>query len=1006
MAYCSSSGRALALSLGVATLLSLGIARPAAAQETGTVRGRVVDAGSRQPLSDVQVTVSGTALGAVTGTAGEYSISGVPAGAQRVRARRLGYAAREEVVTMLAGGVVRVDFGLSAVPVELDAVVVTGTPGATERRRVANDVTQVNVDEVTDKTTVTSVTEVLQARAPGVEILPNAGTPGAAADIRIRGASSFIGNAPIVLVDGVRYNTESLGNFAPSGAGLTSYSAQVTSALNGINPNDIESIEVIKGPAAATLYGAEAAGGVIQIITKRGLRGQQQTQWTARLERGWTELALPIPTNYTTCDSAKLANSAVWPGCAGQALGTILTDNPLRRDPNALRTGDLQRADLSVRGGGDRYSYFLSGAFGREEGVFLNSYNRTRSVRANISFSPSDVLSLQLNTSYYQDRLRLPIGDESAQGLLLSASRGAPGRVPPGNNPESLGWATLNPIQSNAYNNLTDTDRLTLSGTIAFTPFSWMRNRLVLGLDQSTGLAQLLSEPNSVDVPQGLSAQRVPRSHIYTIDYAGSLVAPLRRDLEATTSVGAQVTAKQYQSLFASGTGLGAPDVTVIQSAATIGAANAFTENNSVGYYLQEQLAWRNRLFVTGALRADDNSSFGANFNLITYPKASLSWVLSEEPALSRVFRSLRANEFRVRTAWGAAGRAPDPYSATQTYTVDKVTLGTTTGSALRTATLGNPNLKPERGTELEAGFDASFFGSRLGANVTYYDKQMEDLIIPVALPGSGGFPGSRLENLGTTENTGLELMLTGTPVQRELFTWTSRLTLATNHNTLVSFGDTSRKKDVPYQPYSPSVANQQNRPGYPLAGYWGAFPQRDANGQPLLNSSGTAALLDTSVYIGPSAPTREVGFSNTITFLRYFSLYALVDYKGGNYLLNYKEYNRCRFNSNCQLVNDPSASDLTKILYRTVPALYIEKADFVKLRDLSLTAMLPRSWIARTGASSASITLAGRNLALWSDYSGIDPEVNTYGNRSLVRVDAYAAPMNRRISIALNLTY
>ncbi|HEX8359995.1 MAG TPA: TonB-dependent receptor plug domain-containing protein, partial [Longimicrobium sp.] len=405
-----------------------------AAQETGTVRGRVVSSGAEQPLSGARVSVAGTTQGTVTGPSGEYTLTGIAPGNVRLTASQIGRTSATRSVTVAAGATVRADFVLAEQALSLDALVVTGTPGAVARRSVGNAVTQIDVADVTQKTSVVNVTEVLQARSPGVQILTNSGVPGTSSEIRIRGAGSFIGNQPVVYVDGVRYNIESLGNFNPSGGGATSFSGQVTSGLNGLSPNDIESIEVIKGPAAATLYGAEAAGGVIQIITKRGTRGSQGLRWSARAEQGRTDWAVATPVSYTTCTQARvdsmnaLTNAPVYPGCQGQTAGSVITSDLLRTDPNALRTGDLSRYSASVRGGGDKYSFYVGGDLDREEGVFHNSFNGRRSVRANFVLNPYNTLDFAINTNYYRTHLRLPLGDESGNGILLSGARARAGR--------------------------------------------------------------------------------------------------------------------------------------------------------------------------------------------------------------------------------------------------------------------------------------------------------------------------------------------------------------------------------------------------------------------------------------------------------------------------------------------------------------------------------------------------------------------------------------------------
>jgi TonB-dependent SusC/RagA subfamily outer membrane receptor len=257
------------------------------AQASGTVRGRVVEAGSQQPVADVQVSIVGTTLGGITNASGDYTVTNVPAGEQRVRVRRLGFRAADQAVTVTAGATATVNFTLSPSAAQLEQVVVTGTTGAVERRTVGNSITQVGVAELTEKNSIMSVAEVLQGKTPGVTILPGSGAAGTAGEIRIRGAGSTSGYSPVVFIDGVRYNISDLGGFSATGGGTAglAQSSQVTSALDWLNPNDIESIEVIKGPAAATLYGAEAANGVIQIITKKGARGQQQLRWGFRAER-------------------------------------------------------------------------------------------------------------------------------------------------------------------------------------------------------------------------------------------------------------------------------------------------------------------------------------------------------------------------------------------------------------------------------------------------------------------------------------------------------------------------------------------------------------------------------------------------------------------------------------------------------------------------------------------------------------------------------------------------
>ena len=1009
-----------------ATICALMLAHGANAhaQASGTIRGRVTDAAGQRPIADVQVTVSGSTLGAVTNVSGEYRITGVPSGSHEVAARRIGYSRRAQTVTVPANDTVRADFALSMAASQLDAVVITGTAGAVEKRQVPNALTQLDVADITSKTTVTNVLDVLQARAPGVQIAAGSGTPGTAPDIRIRGASSFTIARPVVYIDGVRMSTAGLGNFDPSGQGLSANSGgQGANAFDLVNPEDIESIEIIKGPAAGTLYGADAAGGVIQIITKKGVRGQQSAQWGGRFEFGRNDLgSVELPTNYTLCTAARMAATSVingqtvptYPGCQGKPVNTLLTENPLRDRPGGMRNGQMHSLAVHVRGGGDRFTYYISGDQSYEEGVLGNSYDRRNTLRSNFGFTPTEKANFQMSVGFVDSHLRLPLDGESAQGLLFSALRGSPGRVSTLPGETQQGWATVTPAQSNQYDNETNTQRVTIGSTINYQPVRWFRNRLTAGIDWMQGVATLFAPPFTPVLTGdtlGLTAQQNPQSNLYTLDYNGTVDYNIRSDLVSSTSFGSQVVASETQQLTANGVGLGSPDVSTIGSAATRTASNTYTANNSVGYYIQEQVGWKNRLFGTVAVRADDNSSFGTSFNVITYPKAGLAWILSEEPALESFFQTLRADNFKFRTAWGEAGRAPAPYSATRTYTIGVATLGTATGSALRTNAYGNPNLKPERGQELEVGFESDFFNGRAGADFTYYSKTMRDVLVSTTVAPSTGFRGTQQANLGKVANKGIELGLTASPVQIRNFGWESRISLSTNKNKLLSFGDTTIHSQTPFASYG-SV--QQHRVGYPLGGYWAPYPRRNADGSLVLSNG--AIVLDTAVYIGPATPTRQISFSNTFTLFRDFSIYSLFDYQGGFYIYRGVDVYRCASSQNCPQLNDPNfpASELP--IYQAgvsnAPrALYIHKADFVKLRDLSLTYSLPARLAAKTSATAASITLAGHNLAVWSDYPGPDPEVNTYGRQnavtgSFIRGDIYAMPMTRRLSLALNLTF
>jgi TonB-dependent SusC/RagA subfamily outer membrane receptor len=297
------------------TGLCLALAQGAGAvqAQTGSVVGRVIGHDGR-PVLTAQVLIVGTSVGTLADADGRFRLDNVPAGAQRVRAVRIGYQTVTSPVTVQAGTPASVELRMVETAIALDEIVVTGAAGDTRRKAIGNAVSAVSAPRVLEAAPVANITEVLQAKTPGLTIMPGSGTAGTGANFRLRGASSiYAGNNPTVYVDGVRIHSGGLGNFNVFG--------QNTSALNAINPDDIESIEVIKGPAAATLYGAEAAGGVIQIITKKGRPGT--LSWDARFEYGGNEWVDELrPVNYGVATAARIADTLNYPAYRGLRWAT------------------------------------------------------------------------------------------------------------------------------------------------------------------------------------------------------------------------------------------------------------------------------------------------------------------------------------------------------------------------------------------------------------------------------------------------------------------------------------------------------------------------------------------------------------------------------------------------------------------------------------------------------------------------------------------------------------
>jgi TonB-dependent starch-binding outer membrane protein SusC len=987
--------------LAALLLLSPAILAQEAFAQTGVISGTVVDQGTGLPIPGANVSIVGTTIGAATNMDGEYRIPNAPSGEQQLQAAFIGFRTQRMSVNVAAGQTVVFNFELQEGVVGLDEVVVTGTAGDTRRRAIGNAVSRVDAAELMERSSRTNVSELLQSQTPGLTLIPGSGTAGTSSNIRLRGAGSLTArNQPVIYIDGVRINSGSLGNFDVFG--------QSTSGLDIIAPDDIESIEVIKGPAASTLYGAEAAAGVIQIITKRGRMGDRALRWNLRSEIGSTTWAESLrPTNYSVCTQARVNDAQLWPGCQGVAPGEIISVVPLSDNPNALRDGLMHRQTLAVSGGGEQYAFYVSGNFSNEEGVYHNNFSEQGGVRANFQVFPMESLDFTANVSYTRSNIGLPLGDNTADGIIISSWLALPGRAYP--NPGTQGYFTISPENFNTYDNQTRTDRVILGGTVNYRPTSWFDTRLRIGYDLSDGNAEVYFAPDNPFASRtsfglvndnGLIARAVPSARALTVDYTGNVTHRFSQRVLSNTSFGMQYVTSSFARTTAYGQDLGSGAVRSLSAAAVTTSTEAFTEQKSLGFYLQEQIALDDRFFLTGAVRMDNNSAFGTEIRSVFYPKLSASWVISEESFFNvRTFDNLR-----LRAAWGQAGNSPGPFDAIQTYGTLATTLRDGSSvSALSYATFGNPDLKPERGSEIEFGVDASFLDARLEMEATYYNTRTTDALISVPIAPSSGFSGFQLQNLGTISNSGFEFLIRGTPLATRNFSIHNTLTITTNRNELVSFGD--GRDPVLFGVYAPVHRFQE---GYPLAGFWSRRVQRDAQGNVVRNQAGTPLLEAEHVYRGPSVPTREIGFSTTLGLFRYFEIFALADYKGGHYQFNVKDWRRDRSGVSWETVNP--AADPGEVAARQFASqtdIHIQSADFLKLRDLSFRFLFPGDWVRPLGLDRGSLTLAGHNLAIWTRYEGADPEINFHGGASTFdRNDSWTIPMTRRLSASLNLHF
>lgn len=1008
-----STGRGLSIRITTAAFVAL--AAPligAQAQQPTSITGRVIDAATGQPIPAVQVRIVGTAVGAQTNTDGQYTIRGVSAGPTEVRALRVGFAEARQSVGVTAGQTATLDFRMRAVPVTLSPIVTTAT-GDQLRTEVGNAIAQIDAAEITQTRPVASVGDLLTARAPGVQVLPGT-QPGAGTRVRIRGTSSLsLTNNPIYIIDGVRVESS-------TGSSSLSVGGTTASRVGDLNPEEIESIEVVRGPSAATLYGTDAANGVIVIRTKRGIAGR--AQWTYYTEQSAVTDRNDYPTAYrawrtgTTAATTSTAANGTAVNCvltqvaAGVCVQDSVTSYNLFDDSEATPygVGYRQQHGVQLSGGSETIRYFVHGEWEDEDGVtkvpeFERRYLERRGLslrseqenpgrftkmtgRANINIALPRNADLAVSAGYISQDMRLPMSDDSGVSGIAANVYGGPGfkynLSPTGDT--LYGWRQFTPRDIYQGTTTQAIERITSSVNANWRPLDWLSVRGNVGADYVHRLeTQLCRFQNCPDVGRDrFGYKRDNRSNffVYTLDAGVAGTRRLTDVIESRTTVGVQFYRNLFHRNGASSTDL-PPGATTVTAGGVKDADETSSESRTLGGFVEEHVAIRDRLFLTAAVRSDRNSAFGADFKTVFYPKLAVSWVVSDET----FFPSPRSlSQLRLRAAYGASGVQPGTIDAVQFFT--PTALRTESGDApgVVFSTLGNRNLKPERSTELELGVDGNYWNGRLTTELTYYNKSSRDALISRVLPPSlGTGTMSRFENLGQVNNRGWEGLVTAHVLQRDALGWDVTFNGSHNSNNLDNLGG------VPNITLS---STQQHREGYPLFGWWARrlTSWEDKNGNGIIEYNASDALSeivvsDTAEFHGYSQPRTEIAVTNGFDFLRRrLRLTAMFDYKSGHMLYNNTERIRCANRNNCSGLMNPRASlfeQARTVAVREHPsrtvAGYFEEADFIRFRELALTFNVPEQWVGRyLRGRSAVATLAARNLGIvWTKYSGVDSE-------------------------------
>ncbi|HEX7241392.1 MAG TPA: TonB-dependent receptor plug domain-containing protein, partial [Longimicrobiaceae bacterium] len=589
-----SLGKRLRIVLVLAGALGAA-APPLLAQETGTVRGRVLDAATRRPISEAQVAVVGSPRRVVTDNDGAYSLAGVPSGSATLQASKIGYAPSTARVAVGAGAAASADFALAPSALALEELVVTAT-GETRRREIATSLEAIGGREI-ESAPVRNAQEIIAGRTAGVTVLGNSGQPGAGGTIRLRGNNSISqGNNPIIYVDGVRIYS----GFTPTNQA----GRQGALPLNDVKADDIERVEIVKGAAATTLYGTEASGGVIQIFTKRGSGGKPQ--WSAEVTGGVNQMGHVGPDEDAT---GLFVNQ-----CRGEGL--VQYPDPSRdeavrfEDPTCpgsgtwLRNGGVQQYSLSVRGGAEAMRYFLSGNYSDQEGVIAPGGSRDGGFRGNFGFTPVRGLELSLNSSYQKRSTRWVPDGNNANGFMLNVTRGFNSnfRRPAGY--DGPNCASTDPNVACIVNgdllttdNTTRNDHFITGFTAAWVPGPTLSNRLTVGYDYNATLNEAVNPFNFVRTPRGQILSDEYQRAFLSLDYAGSLRNELPASLTSTLSWGGQLFDDRRRVFEVEAFDFAGPGQPTVESAARCTVLNDDRERVvNAGIFFQEALSWNDRL--------------------------------------------------------------------------------------------------------------------------------------------------------------------------------------------------------------------------------------------------------------------------------------------------------------------------------------------------------------------------------------------------------------------------
>lgn len=1030
----------------------------------GGIRGRITNSRG-EPVANASVIIKELNLGTAADNDGRYSISNVNAGDYTLQISAVGFTSETRKITVLDNVFAVVDLQLALDDSNLSEVTVTALGIRREKRELGYSAQEVK-GEALSASHQSNIVNALQGQATGLQINAGGGAPGQGAKIILRGINSLDPQRdfqPLFVVDGIPIdNTTDVSD----GSSLFG----IGNRASDINPDDIESVNILKGGAATALYGLRASTGAIIITTKSGKSGKLRGSFTST---GSIDEINKYPHTQTTYSQGFLGEydpTSFWPAwgptvAAAKALDPTHPDQLFDNYKHGYKTGNSIRNSINISGGTDKA--ILSGAFSQfnQKGIMPFTNYKNYSAKVGGEFKFSEKVQLNASVNYIKSGGRRANADRYNENLTYFSPRWDIWDYikPDGTQNTIVGSDNENPIYVlYGKNYRDDVDRVIANGSILYAPLKWLDVSYRFGVDlYNDSRTQTTPGPfgyvdeiyPASDFGFGTIYEYHAKNTVLNSTFMLNFKNKFGNHLESSFKIGQDVYSRERTSVSTKGDTLNDPHFYSLSNAKRVLGQSSLTQYRIIGLFGDWTLGWDNYLYLNITGRNDFTSTLAKENRSFFYPSASLSWIFSENVKLPDwvTFAKLRASVARI-------GKDAPPYATSEGYMIgtrgvdNRLPLTNGVSPFNLDPQTGDKSLVPEFTTSYEGGIEARFLNSRLGIDLTLYNNTSKSLIIPVKVPVTSGFEQVYL-NAGSIRNKGVELSVNGTPVDNKDFTWNVRVNYTRNRNKVLEIypGLTEISLESQFG-YLSSTVTQKFIPGFPVGALFGRTFQRYYGDKPedpmilekdlpiVIGDDGFPVLNSASKqqYIANSQP-KWIGSLNTSLRFRQFTLSLLFDTQQGVYRYNQFANFLGAFglNKESEHRNDtkvfdgvledgtrntkavwlgqgegPDGNDYGNGYYRNVyrgaSEIFIEDASWIRLRTVSLGYTVPADFARRTGfLQGANITFSVNNAWLHTKWSTFDPESSSTSSGSVTDgFSGFTYPATRNYILSVNLNF